>query len=209
MAKLTGEIITISNTLANLLNYNHNPKKPASFHQLLIDNSNYTTKLADEVTAKIKAKEPVIDIIIKFAGHSAPVLFSIMMVVDNDGNQILYALGRNSRLLSYASLLVEPLDLGIVHDKFTFDTKNRLQSLDELEHAIVFLLSIGLKQREIAELLGYTRGYIASIIANRLCPVFGIHGGSSKMLIKIMRGLSLVEDKIPELIANKVQPMLL
>jgi hypothetical protein len=29
------------------------------------------------------------------------------------------------------------------------------------------------------------------------------------MLIKIMRGLSLVEDKIPELIASKIQPMLL
>ena len=68
-----------------------------------------------------------------------------MTVIDNNGNQILYALARNSRLLSYASLLVEPLDLGLVHDKFTFDTKKRLQSLDELEHAIVFLLSIGLK----------------------------------------------------------------
>lgn len=209
MAKLTGEIITISNTLANLFNYNHNPKKPASFHQLLIDNSNYSSKLASEVIDKIKAKEPVIDVIIKFNCHNAPVLLSIMLVVDDNGNQLLYVVSRNARLIAYPSLLVEPLDLGLVHDKFTVDTKKRLESLGQLEHAIVFLLSIGLKQREIGELLGYTRGYIASIITHKICPVFGIRGGSSKMLVKIMRGLYLVDDKIPELVANKVQPMLL
>ena len=209
MATLTGEIITISNALANLFNYNHNPKKPASFHQLLINSSNYNSTLASSVIDKIKAKQPVIDLVVKFSCHSAPVLFSIMLVVDNNANQLLYVVARNARLVSYASLLVEPLDLGLVHDKFTFDTKKRLEGLGQLEHAIVFLLSIGLKQREIGELLGYTRGYIASIITHKICPVFGIRGGSSKMLVKIMRGLYLVDDKIPELVANKVQPMLL
>jgi hypothetical protein len=207
IAEPNGGVISITPSLAKLVNYN--PKNPASFHQLLINSSNYNRQLADELTNKMNSNYEVIDLIIKFNSSVSPILVTIMPILSTENTYLACCIFRRSRIPLPLNLINEPLDLGASHGSFMLEAKNRLRSLNELERGIVFLLGIGLKQREVGEFLGYTRGYIASIIAYQLCPAFGIKGGSSAMLIKIVRGLGLFDDHIPQLFANKLRPVLL
>ena len=52
----------------------------------------------------------------------------------------------------------------------------------ELE--ILFLLSNGAAQEQIAQILGIARGTVSAIITNQLCPKFSIPGANTKLLIR-------------------------
>jgi len=52
----------------------------------------------------------------------------------------------------------------------------------ELE--ILFLLSNGASQEQIAQILGIARGTVSAIITNQLCPKFSIPGANTKLLVR-------------------------
>ncbi|TXI94053.1 MAG: hypothetical protein E6Q33_01080 [Neisseriales bacterium] len=50
------------------------------------------------------------------------------------------------------------------------------------EHEIMFLLANGINQDQCAQILKVSRSTIGNIIANQLCPKFGIPGSNTKLL---------------------------
>lgn len=56
--------------------------------------------------------------------------------------------------------------------------------LSSRQEEILFLLTIGFSQEQTAQHLGITRGTIAKVISEEICPTFGITGSNSKLLIK-------------------------
>ena len=55
--------------------------------------------------------------------------------------------------------------------------------LAKRQHEILFLLAIGLSQANAAQILNISRGALAAVVNNVLCPKFGINGSSTKILI--------------------------
>lgn len=51
------------------------------------------------------------------------------------------------------------------------------------QHEILFLLSIGLSQSNAAQILNISRGALAAVVNNVLCPKFGIAGSSTTILV--------------------------
>lgn len=58
-------------------------------------------------------------------------------------------------------------------------------NLSEREKEILFLLSYGMTQQQIAQILDKGRGTIGVIIKNQLCVKFGLHGSNTKLLGQI------------------------
>lgn len=56
--------------------------------------------------------------------------------------------------------------------------------LSKRQHEILFLLTIGQSQRQAAEILNISRGNLARITADDICPKFGIFDGNTTKLIE-------------------------
>lgn len=52
------------------------------------------------------------------------------------------------------------------------------------QHEILYLILQGFSQEEVGQLLNITRGTVARIISEQLCPKFGISGSSTRILIE-------------------------
>ena len=63
-------------------------------------------------------------------------------------------------------------------------------ALSKRQHEIVFLLAIGLTQREAAEILQITRGTLAKVAAEVICPKFDIFDGNTTIMIEKARELN-------------------
>ncbi len=64
------------------------------------------------------------------------------------------------------------------------------------QHEIVYLLANGFTQSEVAQILNISRGSVANIVSEQICPKFKIAGSSTKLLI----------DKAITLGLNKTMP---
>lgn len=76
----------------------------------------------------------------------------------------------------------------IQHPEIT-DAKNKFTDktttqFTQRELEILFLLSNGASQEQIAQILGIARGTVSAIITNQLCPKFSIPGANTKLLIR-------------------------
>ena len=74
-----------------------------------------------------------------------------------------------------------PLDQKIILCKNT-DLPPNLH-LSKRQHEILFLLTIGVSQDVAARILHISRGTVASIVSEQLCPKFNIAGSSTRILI--------------------------
>lgn len=68
--------------------------------------------------------------------------------------------------------------------------------LADRQQEIVYLLSNGFAQSEVAQILNISRGSVANIVSEQICPKFNIAGSSTKILI----------EKAIELGLNKTMP---
>jgi hypothetical protein len=206
---LSGDIISITHALSKLLNQRLTTDGLGNIHQLLLEQSNYNKDFHAEVDKLIKNNTPAIGLLLKL--HNLPTLaiLSITPIAKITDRKVLYGVIKPIPMPFYSNLLFEPLNLGLVHDRYKIDAQFRMQQLNPKEQAIVYLLCTGLTQREAAEFLGCSRGYIATMLSYSICPKFGMVGGSSKMLVKIVAGLGLFNDFIPAAVADKLQPVML
>ena len=205
---LSGEIISITKALAKLLNHN-TTDKIANIHQLLLAQSNYNEDFYTEVDTLVKNNTPAISILLKLNHLPTLAILSITPLTNVNNKKILYGVIKPISMPFYSNMLFEPLNLGLVHHNYKLNAKFRIQQLNPKEQAIVYLLCAGLNQRQVSELLGCSRGYIATMLSYSICPKLGMVGGSSKMLVKVVAGLQLFNDFIPEAVADKLQPVLL
>lgn len=74
---------------------------------------------------------------------------------------------------------------------------NNKINLAERQLEIVYLLTNNFTQSEVAQILNISRGTIASIVSEQICPKFNIAGSSTKILIEKAINLGL----------NKVMPI--
>jgi len=204
----SGEIIDITSALAKLLNYNVAQHK--TWAELLLTSSNYNAKVMAQVAQRLQEESAVIDLIIKFTHFPNPMLLSIMHINNSDNVPLLYLTARTTNLVLAPSLFSHEQKLpNTITPAEINHLKQCFAKLSQLEQAVVYLLTNGLKQREIADFLGLSRGYIASIIGYRLCPVLGIVSGSSTQLVKQVRYLNLFTHGVPELVAQKMSVVIL
>jgi len=83
------------------------------------------------------------------------------------------------------------------HDK-SLDVPTIIKNSDELQiplsrrqHEILFLLTIGLSQREAAAVLEISRSSIAKTVVESICPKFGIYDANTNLLIDKARKMNL------------------
>lgn len=70
-------------------------------------------------------------------------------------------------------------------------------NLSPRQNEILYLLTIGFSQSQVADYLGITRGTISKIISESICPLFEIDGSNTKLLVK-----TLIASKYFERISN-------
>ena len=83
------------------------------------------------------------------------------------------------------------------HDK-ALDVPTIIKNSDELkiplsrrQHEILFLITIGLSQREAAVILDISRSSIAKTLVETICPKFGIYDSNTSLLIEKARKMNL------------------
>jgi len=68
--------------------------------------------------------------------------------------------------------------------KLTSTISNQ-SSFSTREHEVLFLLTVGATQEQIAQILNVKRTTVAAIIRNQLCSKFGISGSNTKLITQI------------------------
>jgi len=75
--------------------------------------------------------------------------------------------------------------LKVITDEKTHERYLNSEKLTLREHEIMFLLANGVNQEQCSQILKITRSTIGNIIANQLCPKFGILGSNTKLLAQV------------------------
>jgi len=203
----SGEIVHITPAMAKLVDYNVEQHK--TWAELLLTSSNYNNEAMAQVANRLKQHVAVIDLIISFTNSINPMLLSIINI-SSDSTPLLYLIVRKTSLVSATSLFSPLPTLDSQPQDKSSEIKHRFALLNPLEQAVIYLLCNGLKQREVADFLGFSRGYIASIIAYRLCPaVLGVASSSSLQLIKQIRQANLFANEVPQLVTQKMPLVIL
>ncbi len=78
--------------------------------------------------------------------------------------------------------------------------------LSNRQEEILFLIMMGFSQREIATFLKISRGTVAKIIAQDICPKFNINGSSTRLLIEKAFNLNYPK-RIPNF--NLIKPQII
>ncbi len=88
-----------------------------------------------------------------------------------------YFSGYEQKLLNIPSIMKDVSELPI--------------NLTTRQYEVTFLLTIGMTQRRIAEFLGISHGTVSKLIADTICPKFGIDDSNSQHLIDKVREMKL------------------
>lgn len=75
--------------------------------------------------------------------------------------------------------------LQVIIDQSKENKHLHLDKLTVRQHEIIFLLANGINQDQCAQILKISRSTIGNIIANQLCPKFGISGSNTKLLAQM------------------------
>jgi hypothetical protein len=205
ITSLDGKLISLTNALRELLGYSVAHSNHPNIHDLLLHSSNYNDECYSKVHKFALTSAPTINLLLKF--NLLPTLAVLCITTLNLEQPVLYGVVSQVKLPVYAKGLFKPLtNTSVVEYE---QVKIRMYNLNDREEAIVYLMCIGLTQEDIAAFLGYTRGYIATMIAYGICPKFGLVNSSSKIVVKIALELRLFDDFIPPLVANRLAPIIL
>ena len=199
-----GKIISLTNALSELIYFS---TANTNIHQLLLNSSNYNDECRVNVTKLINKQAPAISILLKFNQLTTLAILSITRLELPE--PVLYGIITPVKLPLYSQLLFRPsTNTLIVKHKYP-QVKLPMYKLNDKEQAVVYLMCIGLTQREIAEFLGFTRGYIATLIAYGICPKFGLVNSSSHRVVASALELKLFDEFVPQLVADKLEPLIL
>ncbi len=75
--------------------------------------------------------------------------------------------------------------LKVITDQKAQEKYLHAEKLTLREHEIMFLLANGVNQEQCSQILKISRSTIGNIIANQLCPKFGIAGSNIKLLAQV------------------------
>lgn len=199
---LNGELAFASERLCKKLGYtSYKEMNCTEFGSLLETYSNYSQiAMLNNIQQLIDGAE-IIDVVVKFKNSQQLILFTLMAIKLNDGTIVgVQAFGRNIKLLSHMEIILNHSS----HGALPSPDPHVGIDLNSREQMIVSLLIAGFTQVEIAEYLQCSRGHVAKIIATEICPKFGIKGSSTKRLVKLAIYYNVLNNKIPEDLADRL-----
>ncbi|MBX9598126.1 MAG: hypothetical protein K2X04_06080 [Burkholderiales bacterium] len=79
---------------------------------------------------------------------------------------------------------VAAMNNNLIHGEPICKVKPWELHLSPRQNEILYLLTIGFSQNQVADYLGITRGTISKIISETICPLFEIDGSNTKLLVK-------------------------
>lgn len=92
---------------------------------------------------------------------------------------------------------VAAMNNNLIHGEPICKVKPRELHLSPRQNEILYLLTIGFSQNQVADYLGITRGTISKIISESICPLFEIDGSNTKLLVK-----TIIASKYFEKVSN-------
>ncbi len=118
--------------------------------------------------------------LLPYSGKFISYLVTYVPILHPSGEVIaIQSFAIQSRFFSYQDYLQVIVDS---------DKQQKYLHLDKLtirQHEIMFLLANGISQDQCAQILKLSRSTIGNIIANQLCPKFGISGSNTKLLAQL------------------------
>ena len=199
-----GKIISLTNALSEIIYFS---TANTNIHQLLLNSSNYNDECRVNVTKLINKQAPAISILLKFNQLTTLAILSITRLELPE--PVLYGVITPVKLPLYSQLLFRPKSHLVTVNRSQSVAQLPMYKLNDKEQAVVYLMCIGLTQREIANFLGFTRGYIATLIAYGICPKFGLVNSSSRRVVASALEIKLFDEFIPTLVADKLEPLIL
>lgn len=199
--KLSGEFVLCSHWYAKRIGYDdHNELIGKNIQDVM---GGVTKGYQNDVFPKVNhavGQGHMVDLIDDYSGDDGISLVSLQPLCMPDGKvAAIYGVRRPVQLPSWRELIISHMrkfdtSLAIVGTSILFDLSYNAE-------LILFFLINGFVQEEIAKFLNVSRGYVAKIIANELCPKFNIDGCSTKLLVDKAIDLGL-SSYVPSTIIN-------
>jgi hypothetical protein len=202
ISHLNGELAFASERLCKKLGYmSYKEMNYKKFGDLLEKYSNYSKAIMLNNIQQLIEGAEIIDVVVKFKNSQQLILFTLMAIKLNDGTIVgVQTFGRDIKLLSHMEIILNhSASKPSPPDELPVDI-----DLNSREQMIISLLIAGFTQVEIGEYLQCSRGHVAKLIATEICPKFGIKGSSTKRLVKMAIYHNVLNNKIPEDLADRL-----
>jgi hypothetical protein len=163
-----------TNVAAKIFSGHYNEQLMESLHQY--------AKRIYEIQRLVFTSKNVISLIdlLPYGGKFTSYLVTYVPILHPSGEVVaIQSFAIQSRFFSHQDYLK------VITDEKTHERYLNSEKLTLREHEIMFLLANGVNQEQCSQILKITRSTIGNIIANQLCPKFGILGSNTKLLAQV------------------------
>lgn len=152
------------------------------YNEQLMESLHQYAKRIYEIQRLVFTRKNVISLIdlLPYGGKFTSYLVTYVPILHPSGEVVaIQSFAIQSRFFSHQDYLK------VITDEKTHERYLNSEKLTLREHEIMFLLANGVNQEQCSQILKITRSTIGNIIANQLCPKFGILGSNTKLLAQV------------------------
>ncbi len=152
------------------------------YNEQLMESLHQYSKRIYEIQQMLFTSKSVISLIdlLPYAGEFTSYLVTYVPILHSSGEVVaIQSFAVPSRFFSHQDYLK------VIIDQKTQEKYLHAEKLTLREHEIMFLLANGINQEQCSQILKISRSTIGNIIANQLCPKFGIFGSNTKLLAQV------------------------
>lgn len=152
------------------------------YNEQLMESLHQYAKRIYEIQRLVFTSKNVISLIdlLPYGGKFTSYLVTYVPILHPSGEVVaIQSFAIQSRFFSHQDYLK------VITDEKTHERYLNSEKLTLREHEIMFLLANGVNQEQCSQILKITRSTIGNIIANQLCPKFGILGSNTKLLAQV------------------------
>lgn len=152
------------------------------YNEQLMESLHQYAKRIYEIQSLVFTSKNVISLIdlLPYGGKFTSYLVTYVPILHPSGEVVaIQSFAIQSRFFSHQDYL------RVITDEKTHEKYLHSEKLTLREHEIMFLLANGINQEQCSQILKITRSTIGNIIANQLCPKFGISGSNTKLLAQV------------------------
>ncbi len=152
------------------------------YNEQLMESLHQYAKRIYEIQSLVFTSKNVISLIdlLPYGGKFTSYLVTYVPILHPSGEVVaIQSFAIQSRFFSHQDYLK------VITDEKTHEKYLNSEKLTLREHEIMFLLANGINQEQCSQILKITRSTIGNIIANQLCPKFGITGSNTKLLAQV------------------------
>jgi hypothetical protein len=152
------------------------------YNEQLMESLHQYAKRIYEIQSLVFTSKNVISLIdlLPYGGKFTSYLVTYVPILHPSGEVVaIQSFAIQSRFFSHQDYLK------VITDEKTHEKYLNSEKLTLREHEVMFLLANGINQEQCSQILKITRSTIGNIIANQLCPKFGISGSNTKLLAQV------------------------